>query len=62
MKVGRRLAALLDLIAEAGLLERAVYVSRAGLEGQEVRTDLSRLRREREQADYLSILLVHAGG
>ncbi|MGC9196275.1 MAG: precorrin-2 C(20)-methyltransferase, partial [Syntrophobacteraceae bacterium] len=62
MKVGRRLAALLDLIGEAGLLERAVYVSRAGLEGQEVCTDLLKLRRERVQADYLSILLVHAGG
>ena len=62
MKVGRRLAALLDLIGEAGLFERAVYVARAGLEGQEVWTDLSRLRRERVQADYLSILLVHAGG
>ncbi len=62
MKVGRRLAAVVDVIEKAGLLDRAVYVSRAGLEGQEVETDLRKLRQDRTEADYLSILLVHAGG
>ncbi len=62
MKVGKRLAAVLDLIEKAGFLDRAVYVSRAGLDGQQVETDLRKLRQERMEADYLSILLVHAGG
>lgn len=62
MKVGRRLASLLDLIDKAGLLDRAVYVSRAGLGGQQVATDLRKLRQDQVEADYLSILLVHAGG
>ncbi|MDA8308712.1 MAG: precorrin-2 C(20)-methyltransferase [Deltaproteobacteria bacterium] len=62
MKVGKRLAAVLDLIEKAGFLDRAVYVSRAGLDGQQVATDLRKLRQERMEADYLSILLVHAGG
>lgn len=61
MKVGKRLAAVIDLIEQAGFADRAVYVSRAGLAGQQVETDLRKLRLERMEADYLSILLVHAG-
>lgn len=61
MKVGKRLAALLDIIENAGFLDRAVYVSRVGLSGQKVETDLRKLKAERFDADYLSILLVHAG-
>jgi len=38
-----------------------VYVARAGLEGQQVEVDLRELRRQKQQADYLSILLVHTG-
>ncbi|MDR3568581.1 MAG: precorrin-2 C(20)-methyltransferase [Syntrophobacteraceae bacterium] len=62
MKVGKRLGAVLEIIEKAGLLDRAVYVSKAGLDGQEVETDLRKLLRERTEADYLSIVLVHAGG
>lgn len=61
MKVGRRLAAVLDLIEQAGFLDRAVYVERAGLEGQRVEVNLRKLRQQKQEADYLSILLVHAG-
>ena len=61
MKVGRRLRAVLDFIEQAGFLDRAVYVARAGLEGQQVEVDLRELRRQKQQADYLSILLVHTG-
>lgn len=60
MKVGRRLGRVLDLIEQAGFLDRAVYVARAGLEGQQVEVDLRRLRQQKQEADYLSILLVHA--
>ncbi len=62
MKVGKRLPAVLDRIEKAGLLDRAVFVSRAGLDGQKVETDLRNLRRQAVQTDYLSIVLVHAGG
>src|SRR5208337_1128650 len=62
MKVGKRLARVLDTIEQAGFLDRAAYVARAGLEGQEVEVDLRKLRLQKKEADYLSILLVHTGG
>ena len=61
MKVGRRLDKVLDFIEQAGFLDRAVYVARAGLEGQQVEVDLRKLRRHKQEADYLSLLLVHTG-
>jgi precorrin-2/cobalt-factor-2 C20-methyltransferase len=61
MKVGSRLGKVIDLIEHAGFLDRAVYVVRAGLEGQRLETDLRKLRQEDQEADYLSILLVHTG-
>jgi precorrin-2/cobalt-factor-2 C20-methyltransferase len=61
MKVGRRLGRVLDFIEQAGFLNRAVYVARAGLEGQQVEVDLRKLRHQEQEADYLSILLVHTG-
>jgi precorrin-2 methylase len=61
MKIGRRLGKVVDFIEQAGLLDRAVYVARAGLEGQQVEADLRKLRRQKQEADYLSILLVHTG-
>jgi precorrin-2/cobalt-factor-2 C20-methyltransferase len=61
MKVGRRLEKVLDLIEQAGFLDHAVYVERAGLEGQRVEADLRKLKQRNREADYLSILLVHTG-
>jgi precorrin-2/cobalt-factor-2 C20-methyltransferase len=61
MKVGGRLRSVIDLIEQAGFLDRAVYVARAGLEGQQVEVDLRKLRQQKQEADYLSILLVHTG-
>lgn len=62
MKVGARLPEVLDLLEEAGVAEGAVFVSRAGLEGQRVVTDVRSLRGEGEEAGYLSVILVHAEG
>ena len=62
MKVGKRLGKVLDVIEQAGFLDRAAYVARAGLEGQEVETDLRKLRLQKKEADYLSIVLVHTEG
>ena len=61
MKIGGRLEAVLDLLAKRGLLERAVFVSHAGMPHQRVETDLARVRGQPGEAGYLSILIVHAG-
>lgn len=62
MKVGRRLPEILALLEAAGLLDQAVFVGRAGLEGQRVELDLRALQAEEPEAGYLSVILVHAGG
>jgi len=59
MKIGRRLEAVLDLLEEAGRIDGAVFVSRVGLEGQRIETDLRKLREEGPEAGYLSVILVN---
>ena len=44
MKIGRRLEKVLDELDRLGLTDRAVLVSRAGMEQQRIETDLRRLR------------------
>ncbi len=61
MKVGRRLPEILKVLEEAGVLERSVFVSRAGMANERVETDLTRLRAENAETGYLSVLLIHAG-
>jgi precorrin-2/cobalt-factor-2 C20-methyltransferase len=60
MKIGDRLARVLDILQARGLFERAVFVARAGMPQQRVETDLTRLRDLDPQAGYLSILIVQA--
>jgi precorrin-2/cobalt-factor-2 C20-methyltransferase len=60
MKIGKRLAEVLALLDERGLLGESVFVSHAGMGQQRVETDLRRLREEEPEAGYLSIILVHA--
>ncbi len=60
MKIGRRLAAVLDALEARGLLEQTIFVSRAGLPQQQVETDVRRLRGLPDEAGYLSILIVQA--
>jgi precorrin-2/cobalt-factor-2 C20-methyltransferase len=62
MKIGGRLEAVLDLLEQRGLLDRGVFVSRAGMPQSHVETDLRRLRGKPQATGYLSILIVHAGG
>jgi precorrin-2/cobalt-factor-2 C20-methyltransferase len=62
MKIGKRLGNILALLEEAGLMEDAVFVSRAGLEGQRVELDVRTLHPEEPETGYLSVILVHAGG
>lgn len=60
MKIGKRLPEVLDALEEAGVIEQAVFVARAGLEGQRIETDLRKLRQEKTEAGYLAVILVHA--
>ena len=62
MKIGDRLADVLGVLKEQGLIERAVLVARAGQTGQRVVTDLRTLQPEDARAGYLSVILVHAVG
>ncbi len=61
MKIGRRLPDILDIIEDAGLIADSVFISRAGLEGEHVETDLKKLRGLNPEAGHLAIILVHAG-
>jgi precorrin-2/cobalt-factor-2 C20-methyltransferase len=61
MKVGRRLHGVLDAIEEAGKLDRAVFVARAGLSGERIETNPAVLREESPEAGYLSLILVQGG-
>ncbi len=61
MKIGRRLPEILDIIESAGLIDRGIFASRVGMEGERVETDLKKLRGAAPEAGYLSVILVHAG-
>ncbi len=60
MKVGKRLDRALDALETRGLLERTVFVSRAGMAEQRVEVDARRLRQLPADAGYLSVLIVQA--
>jgi precorrin-2/cobalt-factor-2 C20-methyltransferase len=62
MKIGKRLAKILDILERLELMDQAVFVARAGQDGQRIETDLRRLKKEDPEAGYLSIILVHARG
>ena len=60
MKVGKRLNRLLDLLERRGMMEHAVFISHAGMEGERIETDLSRLRGSAPETGHLAVILVHA--
>jgi precorrin-2/cobalt-factor-2 C20-methyltransferase len=60
MKVGKRLGGILDLLASRELLERSVFVARAGLDGERIETDLGRLEVEDPHLGYLSTIIIDA--
>lgn len=62
MKIGKRLESILDLLDDSGALDRGVFVSRAGMNGQRIVKDLRSLRGEKEDAGYLSVILVRGKG
>jgi precorrin-2/cobalt-factor-2 C20-methyltransferase len=60
MKIGARLPRVIELLEEHAVLDRAVFVARAGLDGQYIETDLRKLRQAEPKVGYLSLMLVHA--
>ncbi|MEI6562679.1 MAG: precorrin-2 C(20)-methyltransferase [bacterium] len=62
MKIGERLADIVGILEETALIDRAVFVARAGQDGQRVETDLRKLNLKEERTGYLSLILVHASG
>ncbi len=62
MKIGKRLPDILDILEDSDLIDKGVFVSRAGMSDQRVETNLRNLRNEKAEAGYLSIILVHTGG
>ena len=59
MKIDKKLPEIINIMEETGVLERAVMVSRAGMEDQRIETDLRALKNCDPQAGYLSIILIH---
>jgi precorrin-2/cobalt-factor-2 C20-methyltransferase len=62
MKVGKRLELILDLLDKHSLLDRGVFVARAGMAGEYVETDLKRLRGADPKRGYLATMLVNLEG
>ena len=60
MKVNRKMDAVIELLEETGLADRAMFVSRAGLPEEEVVTDIKSLRGRK--VDYFSMVIVRKGG
>lgn len=60
MKVAGKYEEIIDILAEAGLKDKAVYISKLGYPDQFVTTDLDSLRGQKR--DYLSLILVKKGG
>lgn len=60
MKIGRRLRDIIELLEDAGAIDRSVFVARAGMENQRIETDLRGLKEQAEDdTGNLSIILVH---
>jgi precorrin-2/cobalt-factor-2 C20-methyltransferase len=60
MKVAGKYEEIVDILAEAGLKDKAVYISKLGYSDQYITTDLDSLRGKKR--DYLSLILVKKGG
>lgn len=63
MKISDRLSEILDILQEFELIDNAVLVSRAGMQDQQIETDLRKLKEnldENSRVGYLSIILVYS--
>jgi precorrin-2/cobalt-factor-2 C20-methyltransferase len=62
MKIGKRLANVLDILEEERVIADAVFVAYAGQEKQQIETDLRKLKDGNPKVGYLSTILVHVKG
>ncbi len=60
MKVGDRLQPILALLEELNVIDRAVFVAKAGQDDEVVVTDLRKLELSDPKTGYLSIILIDA--
>ncbi len=60
MKIGKKVVPVLKLLEESGYIDDAVLVTRAGLPGQRIETDLKNLDAGVSDEANLSVILVHA--
>jgi precorrin-2/cobalt-factor-2 C20-methyltransferase len=60
MKVAGKFSAMVDVLAELGLLDKAIYISKLGYPDQFVTRDLRSL--QQTKLDYLSLIIVKQGG
>ena len=59
MKIGKNLETILEILKDTGTLDKAILISRAGLENQRVVTDLNSLPdMNKPEIGYLSLILV----
>ncbi|MBI5886237.1 MAG: precorrin-2 C(20)-methyltransferase [Deltaproteobacteria bacterium] len=59
MKVNKTMDKIIDILAESGLEDKAVFVSRAGWPGERIVTDIASLRGE--TLDYFSLIIIRKG-
>lgn len=59
MKVNKAIDKIADILAESGLEDKAVFVSRAGWPGERIVTDIASLRGE--SLDYFSLIIIRKG-
>ncbi|MBI4962780.1 MAG: precorrin-2 C(20)-methyltransferase [Desulfomonile tiedjei] len=60
MKIGKRFGQVLKLLETSGHIDNAILVSRAGLAGERIETDLRNLAAKAPDEANLSVILVHA--
>jgi precorrin-2/cobalt-factor-2 C20-methyltransferase len=60
MKVASNLPAMVEVLAELGLLDKAIYISKLGYPDQFITRDLRSL--QQKKLDYLSLIIVKQGG
>jgi len=60
MKVGERLQPILELMEELGVIDRAVFVAKAGQDGEVISTNPGELKDRDPKTGYLSVILINA--
>ena len=59
MKIDKRLPEIIALMEETGVIDDAVMVSRAGMEGERIETSLRSLKGAAPEMGYFSVILIH---